>query len=94
MFGFLLEDKDQSAFSNALVLPHGLDLADFETRKFVLRFGTSRLGETATLSGTIDTLGPGNAAPEPSSLALAAGGGLLCLALRRRGIRSRALPAA
>ncbi|HSQ56135.1 MAG TPA: hypothetical protein VLM40_10375 [Gemmata sp.] len=89
MFGFLLEDQDQTAFSNALVLPHGLDLADFETRKFMLRFTTSRLGETATLSGTIDTLGPGNAVPAPPSLVLASVGGLACLGLR--GWR-RALP--
>lgn len=64
-FGFRLDDSTNTVFSDALILPTSLDLADFDNRRFFLFFrdGSDFVG----VSGTIDSL---SAVPEPSSLAL------------------------
>ncbi|HEV3166300.1 MAG TPA: PEP-CTERM sorting domain-containing protein [Isosphaeraceae bacterium] len=79
-FSFPLDDSTDTVFSNALILPTSLNLANFDKRQFFLFFGN--IDTPSVVTGTITSL----TAPEPSSLTLAGIGGLSGLGfwLRRR----------
>jgi hypothetical protein len=86
-FAFRLDDSTGTVFSNALILPTSLNLSSFDSTAFFLFFGNT---SPAIVSGTITSLTPVTAVPEPSSLALAGIGGLGLLVYRLRGRKTAA----
>ena len=80
-FGFRLDDSTNTVFSDALILPTSLNLANFDNRQFFIFFtdGTS----PSVVSGRITSL---RAVPEPSSVVMLGVGtlSLLGYGLRRR----------
>ena len=79
-FGFRLDDSTNTVFTDALILPTTLNLADFNNRQFFIFFNDSA-GAPSVVSGTITSLRP---VPEPSALLLTVVGGISGLGLWRR----------
>lgn len=72
-FGFRLDDSTGTVFSDALILPTSLNLADFDSNAFFLFFDDGGPSDLSLVTGSITSLRV-TSVPEPSTI------GLACLA--------------